>query len=117
MSRLTDHLFGAMKPADSVKSEINMPTDMVEADETPNVNRQCENAVETTTVEKQQTYERRELAAEWHVPLRGNLHVIEFEHGTTSGKRIIWVDGKVSREHLRVFFGNLLKFDCLIYRK
>lgn len=90
MSRLTDHLFGAMKPSISLKSEAIQPTG-----QTTNAHEQCESAVETTDIEKQQTYERRELAAEWHVPLRGNLHVIEFEHGTTSGKRIIWVDGKV----------------------
>ncbi|CAD7089196.1 unnamed protein product [Hermetia illucens] len=39
-------------------------------------------------------YERREVVAEWRVPMHGKVHRIEFEHGTTSGKRVIWVDGQ-----------------------
>lgn len=39
----------------------------------------------------------KEVVAQWRVPIRGKLYQIEFEHGTTSGKRVIWVDGKVSR--------------------
>ncbi len=31
----------------------------------------------------------------WDVPLQSGLYTIEFEHGTTSGKRIIRVNGKV----------------------
>lgn len=37
----------------------------------------------------------KEVVAQWRVPIRGKLYQIEFEHGTTSGKRVIWVDGKV----------------------
>lgn len=92
-NRLTDHLFGAMKPQDRVGN------DAVNSNgangETSNANEQCTMATDSTDMEKQQVYEKREVSAEWHVPLRGNLHVIEFEHGTTSGKRIVWVDGKV----------------------
>ncbi|XP_063695917.1 fas apoptotic inhibitory molecule 1 [Culicoides brevitarsis] len=36
----------------------------------------------------------KEVVAQWRVPIRGKLYQIEFEHGTTSGKRVIWVDGK-----------------------
>jgi len=36
-----------------------------------------------------------DLVAFWDVPLNDGVHRIEFEHGTTSGKRIIRVDGKV----------------------
>lgn len=39
--------------------------------------------------------ERKEITAEWRVPTKGKLHVIEFEHGTTSGKRVLWIDGQV----------------------
>lgn len=39
----------------------------------------------------------KEVVAQWRVPIRGKLYQIEFEHGTTSGKRVIWVDGKVCR--------------------
>ena len=46
-------------------------------------------------------YERRILAAEWRVPIKGKLYRIEFEHGTTSGKRVIWINGVVC---LLIFF-------------
>lgn len=60
---------------------------------TPSVddNSQKNDATETSP----EPYENREIAAEWNVPIRGKSHKIEFEHGTTSGKRIIWVNGKV----------------------
>ncbi|KAL3287598.1 hypothetical protein HHI36_002067 [Cryptolaemus montrouzieri] len=38
--------------------------------------------------------DRSDLVAYWNVPLLDGIHVIEFEHGTTSGKRVIRVDGK-----------------------
>ena len=37
-----------------------------------------------------------DLVATWEVSLADNVHTIEFEHGTTSGKRVIRVDGKVN---------------------
>lgn len=40
--------------------------------------------------------ERVDLVAYWSVPLADGAHTVEFEHGTTSGKRVIRVDGKVS---------------------
>lgn len=54
-----------------------------------------------------------DLVATWDVPLPDGVHKIEFEHGTTSGKRIIRVDGKeiyredwmfklVGKEHFEV---------------
>lgn len=38
---------------------------------------------------------KRHIIAEWQVPIRGKLYNIEFEHGTTSGKRVLLIDGKV----------------------
>ncbi|XP_060631367.1 fas apoptotic inhibitory molecule 1 isoform X1 [Anolis sagrei] len=35
-----------------------------------------------------------DLVAIWEVALSDGVHKIEFEHGTTSGKRVIYVDGK-----------------------
>ncbi|CAL9689697.1 unnamed protein product [Knipowitschia caucasica] len=35
-----------------------------------------------------------DLAAVWEVALSDRVHTIEFEHGTTTGKRVIYVDGK-----------------------
>lgn len=35
-----------------------------------------------------------DLVATWEVPLSDGLHKIDFEHGTTTGKRVIYIDGK-----------------------
>lgn len=42
--------------------------------------------------------EKKQVIAEWEVPIRGKLYHIEFEHGTTSGKRVLWVDGQASEQ-------------------
>ena len=36
-----------------------------------------------------------DLAGVWEVALSDGVHRIEFEHGTTTGKRVIYIDGKV----------------------
>ena len=36
-----------------------------------------------------------DLVGRWEVSLSDGVHVVEFEHGTTTGKRVIRVDGKV----------------------
>lgn len=36
-----------------------------------------------------------DVVAHWNVPLNDGVHRIEFEHGTTTGKRVIRVDGNV----------------------
>ncbi|XP_015724152.2 fas apoptotic inhibitory molecule 1 isoform X2 [Coturnix japonica] len=35
-----------------------------------------------------------DLVAVWEVALSDGVHKIEFEHGTTTGKRVVYVDGK-----------------------
>ena len=35
-----------------------------------------------------------DIAAVWDVKLADGIHKVVFEHGTTSGKRVITVDGK-----------------------
>ncbi|XP_038179773.1 fas apoptotic inhibitory molecule 1 [Arvicola amphibius] len=35
-----------------------------------------------------------DIVAIWDVILSDGIHKIEFEHGTTSGKRVVYVDGK-----------------------
>ncbi|CAO2633877.1 Fas apoptotic inhibitory molecule 1 [Lemmus lemmus] len=35
-----------------------------------------------------------DVVAVWDVILNDGVHKIEFEHGTTSGKRVVYVDGK-----------------------
>lgn len=37
-----------------------------------------------------------DVVAVWEVPLQDKVHRIEFEHGTTTGRRVIRVDGEVS---------------------
>jgi len=41
-----------------------------------------------------------DLVAKWDVTLSDKVHRVEFEHGTTTGKRIIRVDGNVCIQHL-----------------
>lgn len=38
---------------------------------------------------------RTDLVAYWSVPLLDGVHTVEFEHGTTSGKRVLRIDGQV----------------------
>ena len=38
-----------------------------------------------------------DIVAQWEVSLSDGIHRIEFEHGTTSGKRVVRVDDKVSK--------------------
>jgi len=40
-----------------------------------------------------------DLVAKWDVTLSDKVHRIEFEHGTTTGKRVIRVDGNVCELH------------------
>lgn len=44
--------------------------------------------------QSENSYDKREVVAEWHVPIAGNIYKIEFEHGTATGKRVIWVNEK-----------------------
>lgn len=48
------------------------------------------------TVTKSSSQDRSHLVAYWSVPLIDGTHTVEFEHGTTSGKRVLRIDGKVS---------------------
>ncbi|XP_066497156.1 fas apoptotic inhibitory molecule a isoform X1 [Hoplias malabaricus] len=41
-----------------------------------------------------------DLVGIWEVALSDGVHRIEFEHGTTTGKRVIYVDGKICRGNL-----------------
>lgn len=36
-----------------------------------------------------------DLVATWEVPLYDRIHKIEFEHGTTTGRRMVRVDGEI----------------------
>lgn len=39
--------------------------------------------------------DRTDLVAYWSIALYDGIHTIEFEHGTTTGKRVLRIDGKV----------------------
>lgn len=43
--------------------------------------------------------ERNDLVAYWSVLLKDGTHTVEFEHGTTTGKRVLRVDGQVSNNY------------------
>lgn len=101
MSWLPD-LFGSAKTKEEIEKEIerrtpsetNGPSGDAQ-NESAATNETSTNPSAATTSDPECSYEKREVAAEWHVPLRGKLHKIEFEHGTTSGKRVLWIDQQV----------------------
>lgn len=110
MSWLSDHFFG--KPKDLPAEDGGAPpvTPVNEIPATPlaaSVPATAEIQSDTVTTSSNpiggddiatfSAYENREVAAEWHIPVRGKLHKVEFEHGTTSGRRILWIDEKVCR--------------------
>ena len=37
-----------------------------------------------------------DLVGTWEVPLYDKIHKIQFEHGTTTGRRVLWIDGEVN---------------------
>ncbi|KAM7342139.1 fas apoptotic inhibitory molecule 1 isoform 1-T7 [Cochliomyia hominivorax] len=39
-------------------------------------------------------YNKNNIVAKWCAPINGKMYRIELEHGTTSGRRMIWVNGK-----------------------
>lgn len=52
-----------------------------------------------------------DLVALWEVRLSDGVHKVGFEHGTTTGRRVLWVDGEVSGECVQ------LGQNCDIYNK
>uniref|UniRef100_A0AC35UHF0 Fas apoptotic inhibitory molecule 1 n=1 Tax=Rhabditophanes sp. KR3021 TaxID=114890 RepID=A0AC35UHF0_9BILA len=64
--------------------------------------------------------EDTDLVATWNVPLSKKTYTVKFEHGTTTGKRIIYVDDKVvlKRDYMFKLVGkesfNIEKFPCTI---
>lgn len=44
--------------------------------------------------QKDLTRQMPDLVANWEVALSDGVYKIHFEHGTTSGKRVIWINGK-----------------------
>lgn len=44
--------------------------------------------------------EKKDLVGEWLVPIKGEVYKIEFEHGGTTGRRVIWINGEVSSHYI-----------------
>lgn len=103
MSWLSDHLFGVPKSKDENTKDADGNASAESSEQPPPpsddgaATAEIQNTAITTSAEDAATaYENRDVVAEWQVPVRGKLHQLEFEHGTTSGKRILWVNGQVS---------------------
>lgn len=45
-----------------------------------------------------------DIAATWEIKLASGKHTVVFEHGTTSGKRVVFVDGLEVSESGTLFF-------------
>ncbi|KAI9579502.1 fas apoptotic inhibitory molecule 1 [Glossina fuscipes] len=43
---------------------------------------------------EEKRYNKNNIVAKWCAPINGKMFRIELEHGTTSGKRMVWVNGK-----------------------
>ncbi|XP_050301239.1 fas apoptotic inhibitory molecule 1 [Anthonomus grandis grandis] len=48
----------------------------------------------SATLKKSNSQDRSDVVAYWSVPLLDGAHLVEFEHGTTTGKRVLRIDGK-----------------------
>lgn len=109
MSWLSDHLFGSAKPNEQKTAE-NKPSngdvaEQMEAGTNTEPEEAAPRPFATTESTGDNLYDQREVVAEWRVPLHGKLHKIEFEHGTTTGKRVLWIDEKVMKisVHMHLF--------------
>ena len=59
------------------------------------VNKNLNNVDFTILPSEMSVEENTDLVATWNVPMSDKVYRIEFEHGTTTGKRVLRVNGKV----------------------
>lgn len=71
----------------------NINNTSVAASKTNNNNN---NSIQYVDLKKSTISEKDDLVAKWTIPLCDQDYIIEFEHGTTSGKRVITINGNVS---------------------
>ncbi|XP_054740656.1 fas apoptotic inhibitory molecule 1 [Anastrepha obliqua] len=45
-------------------------------------------------IPEEKRYNKNNIVAKWCAPINGKMYRIELEHGTTTGRRMIWVNGK-----------------------
>ena len=55
-----------------------------------------------------------DIVGQWKLSLPDGRYTIEFEHGTTSGKRVIRVNNKVNRSVLNTLY-NYRVYCCLVF--
>ncbi|EDX07161.1 GD11091 [Drosophila simulans] len=65
-------------------------------------------------VPEDQRYNKQNIVAQWCVPINGKMYRIELEHGTTSGRRMIWVNGR-TRCIIRVDLAPGFKYEYSLY--
>ncbi|XP_044522611.1 fas apoptotic inhibitory molecule 1 isoform X1 [Gracilinanus agilis] len=78
------NMFGRLANCVLLRCRKELPTLMTSRISRNNVMLSCSSHFEKMT----------DLVAVWEVALSDGVHKIEFEHGTTSGKRVVYVDGK-----------------------
>ncbi|XP_007493997.1 fas apoptotic inhibitory molecule 1 isoform X5 [Monodelphis domestica] len=78
------NMFGRLANSVLLRCRKELPTLMTSRISRNNVMLSCSSQFEKMT----------DLVAVWDVALSDGVHKIEFEHGTTSGKRVVYVDGK-----------------------
>lgn len=53
-----------------------------------------------------------DLVGTWEVPLYDKIHKIQFEHGTTTGRRVLWIDNDVNEFcYCFFFFSTYCRFE------
>lgn len=52
-------------------------------------------------IPEEKRYNKNNIVAKWCAPINGKMYRIELEHGTTTGRRMIWVNGKVSKTKVK----------------
>jgi hypothetical protein len=53
-----------------------------------------DNIIPNYTEDLKKNHGKNDVVARWMIPIRGKLYDVEFEHGTVSGKRVIWINGE-----------------------
>lgn len=89
------------KSDDNKKKQQELAENMTEPENTQAVDSTMTSEAPTSTnssadILPNVPYHKENIVAEWHVPLKGQIYRVEFEHGTTTGKRVIWVNQIVS---------------------
>lgn len=110
-SWLSSHMFESKTNEDSTNNEHKAENETViegaeGASASVNDIKPLESQTETNADDHLGTdlaYDKKNIVAQWAVPMKGQLYKVEFEHGTTTGKRVIWVNQKVSNPFSSIY--------------